>query len=104
MIFINFDELLPRIALVDVSLSSAFTHTLGRHADLEKLRGVELLHLQHIERESSRWFNDISRFEINFNCNKTLDIRPSQTGWGKNYKEKYMIYKMKYLKLKTEGF
>jgi hypothetical protein len=90
---------LPRIALVDVSLSSAFTESYGRHKDLEKVRGIELLHLQHIDRATNRWFNDISRFEINFNCNKTLDIRPSQTGGGNNYKDKYYIYKAKYLNL-----
>jgi hypothetical protein len=90
---------LPKIALVDVSMSSAFTSSLGRHNDLEKVRGVELLHLKHIERPTSRWFNDIYRFEINFNCNKTIDIRPSQTGGSKNYKDKYYIYKAKYLNL-----
>ncbi len=93
---------LPRIALVDVSLSSAFNKSLGRKDDQDKNRGVELLHLQHTSASSTRWFNDISRFEINFVNNTTHDIRPSQTGGGKNYKEKYMIYKMKYLSLKAQ--
>ncbi len=92
---------LPRIALVDASISSAFTTSLGRNKDFERDRGIELLHLQHVNRKTSRWFNDISRFEINFKDNKTIDIRPSQTGGSHNYKEKYYIYKAKYLKLKN---